>query len=118
MQKGGRSVKKKETVKETSMLELIKTYLAESDNIVVSCECDLSQSGYTRVLVCALEDSLCVLGDDGSFMREKYSAIEDIYAENYVSSGGLIIRINGADIPIAQFTFKLSAKIEQRTVRL
>ena len=106
-------MKKNENAEESSMLELIKDYLDENDNIVVSCECDLSEGRYTRVLVCALEDSLCVLGDDGSFMREKYSVIEDIYAENYVSSGGLVVRINGSDIPVAQFTFKLSAKIEQ-----
>ncbi len=106
-------MKKTHIADDSSMLDIIKEYLDENDDIVISCECDLSDGVYTKSLVCALGDSLCVLNSDGTFMREKYSEIEDIYAENYVSSGGLIITVNGSDIPVARFTLNLSAKIEQ-----
>ena len=51
--------------------------LIKKEDVVLSCECDLSFGGkYGKTLVCVLPDSLCVLGDDGSFMRKKYSDID------------------------------------------
>lgn len=106
-------MKKTLPIEENSMMDIVKEYIGENEDIIVFCECDLSGGVYTKTLVCALRDSLCVLKNDGTFLRENYSSIEDIYAENYVSSGGLIIRVNGFDVPVAEFTLNLSAKIEQ-----
>ncbi len=108
-------MKKTHHTEDNSMLDRIREYLTERDEIVLSCECDLSDGLYQRILVCALDDSLCVLKEDGTFIREKYNAIESIYTESNVSSGGLILTVDGKDICVAQFTLTISAKIEQLT---
>ncbi len=107
-------MKEKHQEKENLMIDELASFGIEKGDVVLSCECDLSFGGkYGKTLVCVLSDSLCILGDDGSFMRKKYSDIEDIYAESYVASGELIIRENGCEIPITQYTLTLSGKIEQ-----
>ncbi len=106
-------MKKTHQKEDNSMIDKIKDFISESDEIILSCECDLSCGKYAKTLVCALSDSLCVLRDDGTFIREKYCDIDSIYAENYVSSGGLIITIDGKDNCVAQFTLTKSSKIEQ-----
>ena len=111
-------MKKKQMQTEVSMLDSVEDYF-NKDDVVVSCECDLSAGNYKKTLVAVLPDCLCILRDNGEFLSKKYSEIEDIYAENYVSSGELIIKENGEEFSLCEFTLALSGKIEQivNTVR-
>lgn len=111
--------KEESEIKESVLLKEIENYIGKDEEIVVSCECDLSSGLYENTLVCALRDGLCVLKDDGSFIRRKYSEISEIYVRSYVSSGEIIIVSDDDEIPVSQFTLTLSGKVEQlvNTVR-
>ncbi len=95
------------------ILEKLRSLGICDDNILATVRTDLSQPyTYGETTLCALSDSLCVLSDDGSFFLKKYSEITDVYTENYVSSGALIIRSDDTDIPLAYFTLNISSQIE------
>ena len=84
-----------------------------SDDIIISVHTDLSKPyTYGETTLYALKDSLCVLHDDGSLLLRKYSEITDIYAENYVSSGELILCCEKEESSIAHFTLSKSSQIE------
>ncbi len=111
--------KKKTEIQESILLKELKNYIGKDEEIIVSCECDLSGGLYENSLVCALGDSLCVLKSDGSFIRRKYSDISEIYVMSYVATGEIIIVSHNEEIPVSQFTLTLSGKVEQlvNTVR-
>ena len=111
--------KREAEIKESILLKEIENYIGKDDEIIVSCECDLSSCLYKNALVCVLSDSLCVLDEDGGFFRKKYSEISDIYVRSYVTSGEIIIVSSGEEIPVSQFTLTMSGKVEQlvNTVR-
>ncbi len=89
-------------------------YGIAADDVKAYVITDLSKPGsYGETIVCALNDSLCVLDDDGSFLRKPYSEIIDVFSENYVSSGELIITTETEEISIAHFTLSVSAEIER-----
>lgn len=84
-----------------------------ADDIVACLRFDLSNSGsYGESVVYALKDTLCVLHGDGSFFSKKYTQIDDVYVENYVSSGSVILRCSDGEFPLAYFTLTLSARVE------
>ena len=53
--------KKTEEMKESVLQKEIVDYIGKEENIVVSCECDLSFGNYRNTLICALKDSFRVL---------------------------------------------------------
>ncbi len=114
-----RRKKKTEEQEKSILLEKINDYIQKNEDIIVSCECDLSGEEYKKTLLCVMKDSLIVFSEDGSFMRKKYSEIEDIYTEIYVASGEIIVKLRESEITVAQFTLTMSAKVEQivNTVR-
>ena len=111
-------MKKKQLQTEVSMLDSVGDYF-NKDDVIVSCECDLSSGNYKKTLVAVLPERICMLRDDGVFVSKKYSEIEEIYAVNYVSSGELIIKADGGEFSACEFTLTLSGKVEQivNTVR-
>lgn len=98
---------------ENELLEKLNSLGIAADNIVASLITDLSKPyGYGVTTLCALKDSLCVLNEDGSFILKKYCELTDIYAENYVSSGALILNEDDRQFAIAYFTLSVSARVE------
>lgn len=96
-----------------SIEEKLTAFGIAADSIAACVHADLSHPDtYGETTVCALKDSLCVLRGDGGFLSKKYSEIADIYAENYVSSGALIVRSGEDEFPIAYFSLSVSAQIE------
>lgn len=98
-----------------------KSYIAEKlsefgfqpDSVIASVTTDLSHPySYGNTHICALNDMLCVIGEDGSFQTEKYDDIIDVFVENYVSSGALIARTEKEEVPLAYFTLGTSSEIE------
>lgn len=95
-------------------VEKLNSFGIAADNIITFIRTDLSRPyAYGETTVFALSDSLCVLHDDGSFFLKKYSEITDIYAENYVSSGELIILFEEDEFSIAHFTLSISPQVER-----
>ena len=100
-------------INDASVLDKLKAYSIKEDDIAAALECDLTDTQmYAKSTICALSDALCVIDNEGRFFRKDYKDIEDIYAENYVSSGAVIIKCNGEEIPVGYFTLTLSAKTE------
>ena len=68
-------------------IEKLNSLGIAADDIITLIHTDLSKPfTYGETSVFALNDSLCVLNDDGSLCLKKYNEITDLYAENYVSS--------------------------------
>ena len=89
-------------------------YGIAADDVKAYVITDLAKPGsYGKTVVCALNDSLCVINDDGSFLKKPYSEIIDVFSENYVSSGELIISTETEEISVAHFTLSVSAEIER-----
>ncbi len=100
-------------INDASVLDKLKAYGIKEDDIAAALECDLTDTQmYAKSTICALSDALCVTDSEGRFFRKDYKDIEDIYAENYVSSGAIIIKCNGEEVPAGYFTLTLSAKTE------
>ncbi len=100
-------------INDASVLDKLKAYGIKEDDIVAALDCDLTDTQmYAKSTICALSDTLCILDSEGRFFRKDYKEIEDIYAENYVSSGAIIIKCIGEEIPAGYFTLTLSAKTE------
>ena len=89
-------------------------YGIAADDVKAYVITDLAKpDSYGKTVVCALNDSLCVIGDDGSFLKKPYPEITDVFSENYVSSGELIISTETEEISVAHFTLSVSAEIER-----
>lgn len=101
------------TINDKSVLDALKAFGVEENSVVAAIECDLTDTQmYAKSTLCALSDALCVLDSEGRFFRKSYADIEDIYAENYVSSGAVIIKCGAEELPIGYFTLTLAAKAE------
>ena len=93
--------------------EKLREFGFQPDSVIASVTTDLSHPySYGNTHIFALKDMLCIIGEDGSFQSEKYDNIIDIFVENYVSSGALIIRTDKGEIPLAYFTLGTSSEIE------
>ena len=105
---------KKETIScENEMIEALEKYGIDKDSIIAVLETDLARpSTYGKTTLYALQDSLCILGENGSFVLKKYNDITDIYTDTFVSSGSLIIREGDSLSAIADFTLTVSARVE------
>ena len=98
---------------ENELLEKLNSLGIAADKIVAALQTDLAKPcSYGVSTVCALEDSLCIMHDDGSLLVRKYSEITDIYTENYVSSGALILKTADSCVAAAYFTLSVSARVE------
>lgn len=92
---------------------IVNTYGITAESIVATLKCDLSAPGtYGESFVYALDDSVCSVGSDGAFIRKKYSEIEDIYTQNFVSSGSIVVKCTDCEIVLAYFTLTVSANVE------
>ena len=93
--------------------ELLGVHGIAAENVLATLYCDLSRPGtYGESIICALKDSVLVLGSDGAFLRRKYSEITDIYTQNFVSSGALILKCAEEELAISYFTLAVSANVE------
>lgn len=98
---------------EKLMLEKINSYGIKADCIPLYTECDLTnENSYKKSVICALDDCICTIDEDGGFFCEKYENIDDIYAKNFVSSGAVFILCKGEEIPLGYFTMTVSSAIE------
>ncbi len=94
-------------------VEKLNSFGIAADDIITYISTDLSKPfTYGETTVFALSDSLCILHGDGSLFLKKYNEISDIYAENYVSSGELILRFEEGELSIAHFTLSKSPQVE------
>ncbi len=105
---------KNETIScENEIAEKLEKYGIEKSSIVATLVTDLARpANYGKTILCALRDSLCILGEDGSFSLKNYKDISDVYTDIYVSSGSLIIREGDSLLSIADFTLSVSARVE------
>lgn len=95
------------------VIEKLSSLGIAAGSIIAWLETDMARPyGYGTTTVCALQDSLCVLNEDGSFTFKRYSEITDVYTENYVSSGALILKQDKQQLAIAYFTLSVSARVE------
>lgn len=95
-------------------IEKLNSLGIAADDIITLIHTDLSKPfTYGEATVFALKDSLCVLNDDGSLCLKKYNEITDLYAENYVSSGELILRYKDEEFSVAHFTLSKSPQVER-----
>lgn len=98
---------------EDSFEIIMNSYGIAAESIVATLKCDLSSPGtYGESFVCALEDSICSVGSDGAFLRKKYSEIEDVYTQNFVSSGSIILKCAEGEVVLSYFTLAVSANVE------
>ena len=98
---------------EDSFESIMNSYGIAAESIVATLKCDLSSPGtYGESFVCALEDSICSVGSDGTFLRKKYSEIEDVYTQNFVSSGSIILKCAEGEVVLSYFTLAVSANVE------
>ncbi len=106
-------MEKKEISCEKEVFEKLEKLGINKDGIIATLVTDLDRpANYGKTTVCALEDSLCVIGEDGSFFLKNYKDISDVYTDTYVSSGSLIIREGENLFAIADFTLAVSARVE------
>lgn len=99
--------------KENSFEETLKFHGIAAEDVVATLYCDLSTPGtYGESIVCALRDSICVFGSDGSFLKRKYEEITDVYTQNFVSSGSIVLKCADDETVISYFTLTVSAKVE------
>ena len=100
-------------VRKINIQEKLLSFGYCADSLLASIYCDLSRPDtYGETVLCALENCICAIGEDGSFFSRTYSDITDIYAENYVSSGGIILRCGSEEMLMGYFTLSVSAKVE------
>ena len=98
---------------EKDLTEKLKSFGIDEKNIVATLTTDLDRPcSYGRTTLCALKDSLCILGEDGSFSLKKYDDITDVYTDTYVSSGSIIIKEGDSLVSVADFTLTVSAQVE------
>ncbi len=98
---------------EKELIEKLKSFGIDEKSIVATLTTDISRPcSYGRTTLCALKDSLCILGEDGSFSLKKYDDITDVYTDTYVSSGSLIIKEGDSLVSVANFTLTVSAQVE------
>ncbi len=96
------------------IVKKLSSYGIAADELVAFVTCDLSQSEtYGVSVMCALRDSLCVIYEDTTFVLRKYSEIESISTENYISSGAVLIRTQTEEMALSYFTLSVSAKIDR-----
>ena len=89
------------TINDASVIDSLKAFGVEEGDIVAALGCDLTDTQmYEQSTLCALSDAICVLDSNGRFFRKSYKDIEDIYAQNYVSSGAIIIKCVDDEIPV------------------
>ena len=94
--------------------DLFLKYGIDADGIGSYVITDLSKPGsYGKTVLFIFNDAVCTLSEDGSFARKSFAEIRDIFSENYVSSGELIISTTDEDVSFAHFTLKISAEIER-----
>ena len=99
-------------VEKVNIAEKLESFGYAADSMLAYVCCDLSRPDtYGETVLCALSDYLCVIGEDGSFFSKNYSEVTDIYAENYVSSGGIILRCGEEELMLSYFTLGVSAKL-------
>ena len=106
-------LKKAEEISREIITEKLCSYGIAADELVAFVTCDLSHpETYGTSVMCALNDALCVIYEDGTFLLRKYSEIKSINTENYISSGAVVIRTQTEEAAISYFTLSVSAKIE------
>ena len=98
---------------EKSIIEKLNTYGIKTHSVPYFAQCDLSDTNsYSKSLICATDDRLCVFKADGGFFSQEYSSISDIYVHTYVSSGAIFIKCGEEEIPVGNFTMELSSRVE------
>ena len=83
------------------------------ESVIATLETDLSRpSSYGKTYLFALDDSLCIFREDGTFALKNYKDITDVYTDIYVSSGSLILAEGEKLFAVADFTLSVSARVE------
>ena len=107
-------LQKNKEIGREAIAEKLVSYGIATDELVAFVRCDLSHPRtYGESVLCALKEALCVIYEDGTFYLKKYSGIESIYTENYISSGAVLIKTPTEEMALSYFTLSVSAKIER-----
>ena len=62
---------------EKSIIEKLNTYGIKTHSVPYFAQCDLSDTNsYSKSLICATDDRLCVFKADGGFFSQEYSSIQ------------------------------------------
>ena len=93
-------------------LAVFEKFNIKSEDILASLKSDMKNTDNFGVcMIAATKDFICAASEDGFFIRIDYADIEDISAENYVSSGAVTVTKKYEDVLLASYSLKKAAEV-------
>lgn len=93
-------------------LAVFEKFNIKSEDILASLKSDMKNTDNFGVcMIAATKYFICAASEDGFFIRIDYADIEDISAENYVSSGAVMVTKKYEDVLLASYSLKKAAEV-------
>lgn len=108
-------MRKKRMEKEADFLPdgILEKFNIDRDNVLFFVKCDMSSHDKLgESYVIATDEGVGAISGDEEYIFKKYSDIEDIFAQTYVSAGSIVIIDNGMEMPLASFTLAKAMQAE------
>ena len=92
----------------------LNKYNISEDKVKAAVKCDMiSSTLFGTAWLIACDDCLCFLEEGNSFILKKYSQIDEIVTESYISAGCVMVRSGEEEQMLSHYTLTAAGKISK-----